>query len=128
MGTFISLLAAVMLAVVLGLALNKDMSLMLTMAVCAMVLIAAVIYLQPILDFVAKLQSIGNLDSDMLQIILKSVGIALVGEMAGMICNDSGFGAMGKAVRILSSVMVLWLSLPLIESLLELLQKIMGES
>ena len=131
MGTFLSVLAAVLLAVVLGLVLNKqnkDMSLMLTMAVCAMVLIAAAVYLRPVLDFVKKLQSVGNLDSDILQIILKSVGIALVGEIAGMICNDSGFGAMGKAIRILSMVVILWLSLPLMESLLELLQKIMGET
>lgn len=131
MGTFISVLAAVLLAVVLGLVLskqNKDMSLMLTMAVCAMVMIAAAVYLQPILDFVKTLQSIGNLDSEMLQIMLKSVGIALVGEIAGVICNDSGFGAMGKMIRILSTAAILWLSLPLMESLLELLQKIMGEA
>lgn len=131
MSTFISVLAAVLLAVVLGLVLNKqnkDMSLLLTMAVCAMVLIAAVVYLQPVLDFVNRLKIVGDLDSDMLQIILKSVGIALVGEIAGMICNDSGFGAMAKAIRILSTATILWLSIPLMESLLELLQKIMGEA
>lgn len=131
MGTFISVLAAVLLAVVLGLVLNKqnkDMSLLLTMAVCAMVLIAAAVYLQPVLDFVGKLQGMGNLDSGMLQIVLKSVGIALVGEIAGMICNDSGFAAMGKAIRIFSTTAILWLSLPLMESVLSLLQKIMGEA
>lgn len=131
MGTFITVLAAVLLAVVLGLVLSKqskDMSLLLTMATCAMVMIAAAVYLQPVLDFVRRLQSVGNLDSDILQIMLKSVGIALVGEIAGMICNDSGFAAMGKAIRILSTAAILWLSLPLMESLLELLQKIMGET
>ena len=131
MGTFISVLAAVLLAVVLGLVLNKqskDMTLLLTMAVCAMVMLAAVTYLQPVIDFLDRLQSVGDIDSDMLQIILKSVGIALVGEIAGMICNDSGFGAMGKAIRILSTGTILWLSIPLMESMLELLQKIMGEA
>lgn len=131
MGTFISVLAAVLLAVVLGLVLNKqskDMTLLLTMAVCAMVMLAAVTYLQPVIDFLDRLQSVGDIDSDMLQIILKSVGIALVGEIAGMICNDSGFGAMGKAIRILSTATILWLAIPLMESMLELLQKIMGEA
>ena len=130
MTAFWQVLAGVLIAVVLGVALSKqgkDITLLLSMAVCCMVLLVAVSYLEPVVDFVEQLQTIGNLDSDMLKIMLKAVGIGLVAEIAVLICNDSGNSALGKAVQILASGVVLWLAIPLMTSLLELVQKIVGE-
>lgn len=130
MTAFWQVIAGALIAVVLGLTLSKqgkDITLMLSMAVCCMVLLAAVSYLKPVVDFINQLQAMGNLDSDMLKIMLKAVGIGLVAEVATLICNDSGNSALGKAVQILSSAVVLWLALPLMTSLLELVQKIVGE-
>ena len=118
-----------MLTVVLGIALgkqSKDISLILTIVVCVMVLLAAVSYLQPVVEFVKRLQSIGQLDTEYGQILLKSVGIGLVTEFAVLICNDSGNTALGKSLQIAATVVVLWISLPLMESLMDLIERIMG--
>jgi len=118
-----------MLTVVLGIALgkqSKDISLILSIVVCIMVLVAAAAYLQPVMDFVKRLQSIGLLDEQYGQILLKSVGIGLVTEFAVLICNDAGNTALGKSLQIAATVLVLWISLPLMESLLTLIEKIMG--
>lgn len=130
MDRFWQIIAAVLLTVVLGMALSKnskDITLVLTMIVCAMVLTAAFTYLEPVLDFIKELQSLGQLDSAMSGILFKAVGIGIVAEIAVLICNDSGNGALGKTLQIVSTVVILWLSLPLMQSLLELVQKIMGE-
>ncbi len=130
MDRFYQVTAGVLLAVVLGMTLSKsskDMALVLTMAVCCMVLAAAVVYLEPVLDFVRELQALGQLDSTMSGVLLKAVGIGLVAEIAVLICNDSGNGALGKALQILATVVILGLSLPLMKTLLELIQRIMGE-
>lgn len=129
MNAFWQVVAGVLISVVLGLALSKqgrDITLLMSIAVCCMVMLAAVTYLKPVLDFVNQLQTIGNLDNDLLKIMLKAVGIGLVAEIATLICNDSGNSALGKAVQILASVVVLWLAIPLMGSLLELVQKIVG--
>ncbi|MBE6975745.1 MAG: hypothetical protein E7439_00900 [Ruminococcaceae bacterium] len=130
MDGFLQIAAAVLVAVVLSVVLSKqakDMSILLTIAVCCLVLMAAASYLQPVLTLIDKLQKLGQLDSQMSQILLKSVGIGLITEIAVLICNDSGNAAMGKALQITATMVVLWLSLPLMESLLELIQRIMGE-
>lgn len=130
MTAFWQQLAGALIAVVLGLALSrqgKDITLLLSIAVCCMVLLAAVSYLEPVVEFVEQLQVMGNLNSDMLKIMLKAVGIGLVAEIAILICGDSGNSAMGKAIQILASAAVLWLAIPLMTSLLELVQKIVGE-
>ena len=68
------------------------------------------------------------MDSQLLQVILKSVGIALVSEIAMMVCADSGNAALGKALQLMSTGVILWLSLPLMKSLLQLVQRIVGEA
>ena len=123
-------IAAVLLTVVVGIALSKqgkDSQLLLTLAVCCMVLGVAMSYLSPVISFIQKLQSIGQLNSELLQILLKSVGIAMVGEIAGLICSDGGNAALGKSIQLLSGAVILWLSLPLLQQLLDLLQDILGE-
>ena len=130
MDRFWQVIAGVLLAVVLGAILgksSKDMMLVLTMVACCLVLAAAFAYLEPVLDFVRKLQELGQLDQTMSGVLLKVVGIGVVAEIAVLICNDAGNGALGKALQILATVVILWLSLPLMQSLMELVQKIMGE-
>ena len=129
MESFWQWIAGAMLTVVLGIALGKqgkEISLVLSMVVCAMVLMAAAAYLQPVMAFIQRLQALGRLDSQYGQILLKAVGIGLITELAVLICNDAGNSALGKALQIAATVVVLWISLPLMEALLILIESIMG--
>ena len=129
MDSFWQWVAGAMLTVVLGIALgkqSKDISLVLTMVVCCMVLLGAAAYLQPVMEFVKHLQAMGQLEDGYAQILLKAVGIGLVTEFAVLICNDSGNSALGKSLQIAATVVVLWISLPLMESLLDLIERLMG--
>jgi len=130
MHTFWQVIAGALITVVLGLAMSKqgkDITLLLSVAGCCMALVVAVNYLKPVVAFVEQLKTIGNLNGNMLKIMLKSVGIGLVAEIAAMICNDSGNSALSKSVQILAAAAVLWLSIPLMTELLELVEQIVGE-
>lgn len=104
---------------------GKDFSLLLAVLACCMIAAVAVQYLQSVVDFFQTLEDMIPLDSSLLQIMLKVVGIGMVGEIASMICADSGNSALGKALQILTSVLILWLSMPLLESLLDLVSGIL---
>lgn len=130
MDQFVLISAGVLLTALLIVLLNKqgkDMGMLLTVAVCCMVLTAVVTYLEPVMDFVRELEAIGTLDSSMVRTLLKTVGISLVAEIAALICADCGNSALGKAVQILAVAAVLWLSLPLLRSLLVMIQKMLGD-
>lgn len=121
--------AAVLLALVLGLALGKqekDIGVLLTLAVCCMVAMTALSYLEPVLDFLRELEALGDLQEDMLGILLKAVGIGLVSEIAGMVCTDAGNGSLGKQLQLLGSAAILYLSIPIFNALLTLIQEILG--
>lgn len=130
MDLFWKAIAAGLIAVILSLSLHqtgRDISLVLTLAVCCMVVAAAASYLEPVVDVFHKLQSWGQLDWDMLSIMLKALGVGLVAEIACLICADAGNAALGKALQILATAVILWISLPLLTRLMDLVTEILGE-
>lgn len=130
MERFIQVLAGVLLTVLLGAAISKqsaDMKMLLTIAVSCMVLAVVIRYLEPVIAFVEELQTAGNLDSEMVRILIKCVGISVVAEITVLVCSDSGNAALGKGIQMLATAVVLWLGLPLLQELLELVQRMLGE-
>lgn len=127
---FLQATALVLVAAILCLTIGKqgkDFSILLTIAVCCMVLILGAAYLEPVLDFLQNLESMGQLDSSLIDVLFKVVGIAMLSEIAGMICTDAGNASMGKALHILGTAVILWLSIPIFNALLELIGQILGE-
>lgn len=130
MGSFFQAAAVVLVAVILIFMLQKqgkETALLLSIFVCTMVGLTAANFLQPVITFLEKLSVMGEMDSSMLQTLLKIVGISLTAEIASLICSDSGNGALGKMLQFLASVVVLWLSLPMLTALLDLIEGIMGK-
>ena len=129
MDIFLKAAAGVLIAIVFVLILakqGKDLSVVVIIAVCCMVVIAAITYLQPVKELLDRLQTVGQLKSDALAIMLKAVGIGLIAEVTSLICTDAGNAAMGKTLQFLASAVILWLSIPLLNELLELLDTILG--
>ena len=106
---------------------GKDISLCLSLCISVLVLIGACSFLSPVVDFLRQMENMGGLDSSMMKIMLKSAGIGLVGELAGMVCADSGHSSLGKTVQLLGTGTILWLSLPLFSAVLDLLRELLGQ-
>ncbi len=129
MDSFFRGAAGILLTVVLILALGKqgkETGLLLSILVCCMAGILAVSFLKPVIAFLQKLQETANLEASMLRILLKVVGVALTTELASLVCTDAGSSALGKMLQYLGSAVVLWLSLPMLTALLELIEGILG--
>lgn len=130
METFLQSVALVLIGVILSLVVgrqSRDMSLLLSLGVCAGVCIAASGYLSSLIDFLGEIRSLGGLDSAFLSILLKCAGIGFLAELAGLICADAGESAMAKAIQILANAVVLFLSLPLLRKMVELLEEVLSQ-
>lgn len=129
MEIFFKAVAAALIAAVLVLALGKgekEFAAMLSLFACCVLALAAVSYLEPVVGFFEELRELGQLDGQMLTILIKSVGIGIVAELAALVCADAGNAALGRAVELLACAVVLWMSIPLFQSLLDLIQGILG--
>ncbi len=106
---------------------SRDYSIMVTVATCGMMAIVAAKFLSPVLDYLGKLETLGDLRSDMLLELLKIFGIGMSGEMAATVCIDAGNSSLGKGIRFLSNAAILYLSIPIYASLTGLLVQILGD-
>jgi len=121
--------AMVLVALIFGLVLNaqnKVFGAFVVLAACCMICVGLVRYLWPVVELLDKIRNLAGISNQMLSILLKSAGIGLVGELACLICSDGGNASLGKAMQLLSNGAILWISLPLFDQLLELLQEVLG--
>lgn len=121
--------AGILLAAVLGLALQKqekDLSAVLTAAVIAMAAVLMLRLLEPVLELLRQLDQVGNLRSDALELLLKAAGIGLTAEVAGLVCADAGNAALAKMLRLLGTAAILCLSVPMFTALLECITEMVG--
>ena len=103
---------------------NKESAIIISIVACCMIAGSVVSYLKPTVDFIHKLQTLGTMDSDVLEILLKSTGIAILSEITSLICSDAGNSALGKTLQLLATTVILWLSLPLLNTLMDLIENI----
>ena len=127
---FLKVSAGVLITAILSLVISgrsKDISLLLSIFVCCISLLAAASDLKPVLDFAQKLITVGNLNDGYLQILFKVVGIGLVSQVSGLICQDSGNLTLAKVLQIVTTTVILCICVPLLEEILMLIQRILGE-
>ena len=130
MDIFLKAVAGVLVCTILSIVLSKkgsSFSLILTITVACMVIVSSGSYFKPVLDLIDRLSNLSNMDDQMLEILLKSVGIAFLAEITELICKDSGNQTLGKSIQFLSAAVILWLSVPLLNELLDLMNSIFNK-
>jgi len=131
MTEYLRFAAAALIGLILTLVVgrqSKDLSLLLSLAVCVLLCLGAMEFLEPVTQFLAELRKLGDLDSDAVSILLKCAGIGMLSELAGLLCADAGEGAMGKALQICSNAAILWLSLPLLRQVLTMIGEVLAKT
>lgn len=129
MEVFFKAVAVALVAVVVYLLLSKrdkEFATTVTLAVCAMLCCAVAAFIEPVLSFIHKVTNVASLDAQQLGILLRAVGISMIANLAGMICRDAGNETLAKMIELLSAAAVIWLSLPLMQALLELLERMLS--
>jgi len=121
--------AVIILAIILGVTLErveKDISVVLTVAACCIVMSVAIQYLSEVVGFLWKIGNITGYENPFMDILLKISGVALMTELTSLIGSDAGNNALGKVMQILGNAVILFLSLPMFEAFLSIVQDIMG--
>ena len=128
MDTFLKLCTVALIAVILCLVLSrfgKEFSLLLTVAACCLVVISALSLISPIYDLYVQLLSVGQFDQNMVSTLLKATGIGLIAEITVAICTDSGNAALGKIIQLVACITLLWISIPMFQALLNLMEELL---
>ena len=129
MAEYIRYVSLVLIGLVLSLVVGKqakDFGILLTLAVCVIVCLGAMEFLEPVTALMADLRRLGRLDSEAVEILLKAAGMGLLGELAATLCTDAGEGALGKVLHLMTNAAILWLSLPLFRQILTMIEEVLA--
>lgn len=120
--------ALVILAVILGTALGKtekDITVVLTAAVCCIVAGISLNYLSDVITFLWTLNHSVAGRIPFLEPLLKIAGVAMLSELISLISSDAGNASIGKAMQMLGNAVMLFLALPFFEAFYSIVQEIL---
>ena len=103
------------------------LSVVLAIATSVIILLISLQFLQPVLEILDRLQTMTGLSGTVIAPVLKVAGIAILVQIAGTVCQDAGEQALHKSVELAGTVISLYVSLPLVTSVLDLLEEILKQ-
>ena len=81
--------------------------------------------LEPILAVIQRLRDLSGLSDAATAPMLKATGLGLLTHLAGAVCEDSGELTLKKAVEISSTIVAVYISLPLLIAIIDLLEELL---
>ncbi|MDE6020763.1 MAG: stage III sporulation AC/AD family protein [Ruminococcus sp.] len=96
----------------------REQAMFSSIAVCVMVLAAALAFASPVIEQLESLFEKTSLDKAYFKSLLKAVGICYMTGITADICRDSGEQSLASAAEIWGRMALLTLTLPMIDSLL----------
>lgn len=82
--------------------------------------------MKQVLDVFETIRTYSGIPKSYFQILLKLIGISFLCEFASNICKDSGQATIGKQIEFIGKLSILVVSIPIFQTLLETVQKLMG--
>lgn len=104
---------------------RKEVKVVLGVVACCAVTAAAVTYLRPLVEFVRQVEKMGNLNSQMIDVLWKVVGVGILSEIASLICKDMGNSSLAKTIQFISTASVFWLTIPLFQEFVGLIEDVL---
>lgn len=91
----------------------------------AVIIFAAVLpYLKAIVEMFEEISKEIGLEQVYIGLVLKVIGIAYVAQFASELCRDAGEGAIATKIELAGKIIIMTLSMPVICSLLEVVNDI----
>lgn len=102
---------------------KPEFGIVLSIALCLLFLFGAVEKLTVIIDFLNSIQNLMNVNPVYVAVLLKLIGIAYVCEFSSNLCKDAGYQSIATQVEIIGKLTILVVSMPIINTLLETINK-----
>ena len=104
---------------------NPELTVPLAAAVCCVSLVSLTGLLRPVLAVMEKAKRLSGLSEAYFLPVTKCVLIGILAKTAADLCRDSGQSALAGAVELGGAAAALFVSLPLLETLLGLLERLL---
>jgi len=103
---------------------SPDLGLMVSIAVCIVVLAALLAPLQEVVGLLRQMMEWSGMPEEVFAPLLKTLGIALLCRVGGDLCRDAGQSAVASLVEMGGALGTILVSVPLLRAVWEMLQSL----
>ena len=100
---------------------RPDVAVLIGLAAGILILFSVVNYLTEAISALQALMDKSGIDPEILQAVLKIIGIGYITEFAAHICEDSGSRGIADKILFGGKVLILIISLPLLSAVIEII-------
>lgn len=118
-------LAGVVLALMLR-QQKSEYALYISLAAAVLILVFSVDRLTVVMETIRRIEEYLQIDSAMIRILIKMIGITYVAEFATGICKDAGFGTLGGQIEMFAKLSLMAVSVPVLLALIETVEGLLG--
>lgn len=105
---------------------SGTLSVVLSVASCVALVIMSLQFFGPVAELMMRMQKLSGMSGAMLSPLIKVLGIGLLAQISGAICEDAGDKAMAQTVEIAAMLLALYVSTPLFSAVLDILEDILS--
>lgn len=109
--------------VVLMRKLKEEYALFISLAVNITLMVCAVTFIKPVLEYTRNLESMFDTNNGFIEILFKCTGIGLLCSFGAELCRDCSEGALAGKIELLGKCGMICYCLPLIKTVFEYAQK-----
>lgn len=103
---------------------KPDFAILITLATSAFIFYAVLSQIRDLLDWWAEMGNEFGLINDYLAPLIKILGITYLTQFSAQACRDAGEGAIAVKLELAGKILILTLSLPILEMVLELIKNL----
>ena len=104
---------------------KPEFSMYITLITGMLMLGAAVSAVKPALDMISSYMEIANPDSEYAEILIKTLAVCYLTQMAGESCSDAGETSIAAKIALAGKIAVVLIALPLFEKLMEVIKQLL---
>lgn len=122
-----SVIGAALIAVAICVLLSKtnpEYSMLTALITGVLIFSLILINFTPILDEINNWADEFKFSSVYLNIVIKSLGICYITQLASDTCKDAGYGSIGVKVELAGKITIILIALPLFKNLLDLVKQL----
>ncbi len=97
----------------------REQSMMIALGVCSAVIAGFMLFIEPVITEVQEIFTGAGIPDSYMSIIFKAAAICFITQITCEICTDSGENAIASAAELWGRGALVFMSLPIIRSLLE---------
>ena len=104
---------------------KPEFSMYITLITGMLMLGAAVSAVKPALDMISSYMEIADPDSEYAEILIKTLAVCYLTQMAGESCRDAGETSIAAKIALAGKIAVVLIALPLFEKLMEVIKQLL---